>query len=84
MEEHICRVLDLAFDPLIIRPDDPRHLEDLRALIVHGLRSKLAAGQGGAEGGAPRQAASDQELAAATQVLLEKSKGAFVYIARWV
>lgn len=65
-EEHVKRSMATKFEPIEILPEDPRHLGDLRMLITHLLRPRMAAG----------------DLERGVEVLLEKSEGAFVYIAQ--
>ncbi len=73
-EAHIKNSLDAAIRPLKIEPDDPRHTEDLRALIQHELGGRLK----GSGGGEP----TADEVAKAVQLLLDKSEGVFVFLAR--
>ncbi|GLC45378.1 hypothetical protein PLESTM_001726200 [Pleodorina starrii] len=74
-EPHIMSSLDVAIRPLKIQPDDPRHKEDLRALIQHKLASHL-------DGSDITRKPTATELSEAVQLLLDKSEGVFVYLAR--
>ena len=74
-EAHIVYSLDASIRPLKIQPDDPRHVEDLRSLIQHELAGRL---EGSDVTGKP----TATELTEAVQLLLDKSEGVFVYLAR--
>ncbi|GFR48187.1 hypothetical protein Agub_g10039 [Astrephomene gubernaculifera] len=90
-EPHITHALNMCFRPFIIEPDDPRHLEDLRQLIAHELGSRLVVQGVGAGGqaadtvggiGEDVRKPTTKELGEAVDLLLDKSKGSFVYVAR--
>ncbi|GFR48184.1 hypothetical protein Agub_g10033 [Astrephomene gubernaculifera] len=86
-EPHITRVLGKAFSPFIIKADDPRHLRDLRQLIAHELGSRLVVQgvEAGIDGGIGKDAwrePTQKELGEAVDLLLGKSQGSFVYVAR--
>jgi len=67
-EAHIRALLDARFRPRTIAHDDPRHLADLRAMVTASL------GRG--------CMARPEEVAPATDLLLGRSGGTFVYVAR--
>ena len=59
--------LEFRFNPFSIDKEDARHEDDLRHLIRHQLNGRVS---------------PPTDLEKAVQVMLEKSEGAFVYIAR--
>ena len=66
-EPHITSMLRRHFEPFEIKKDDPRHKADLKELITSKLQPLLV---------------SSDELPPAVELLLERSEGTFVYIAR--
>ncbi len=81
LEPHIKMSLDTAIQPLQIQPEDPRHMKDLQALIRHELTRRLE-GSGGGGGGGGVHEPTEGEISEAVQLLLSKSEGRFVYLAR--
>ena len=59
--------LEFRFNPFSIDKEDARHKDDLRHLIRHQLKGRVS---------------PPTDLEKAVEVMLEKSEGAFVYIAR--
>ncbi|KXZ46004.1 hypothetical protein GPECTOR_48g436 [Gonium pectorale] len=77
-EERIEKKLSRVFEKtLVIRSDDKHHMEDLKLFIRDQLVTAVI--KSAPAGGAPGR--SDL-LDAATQLLLDKSEGSFVYVAR--
>jgi hypothetical protein len=74
-EDHIVYSLDASIRPLKIQPDDPRHVEDIRSLIQHELAGRL-------DGSGVNCKPTAAELSKAVQLLMDKSEGVFVYLAR--
>ena len=66
-EPHITSVLQQHFQPFSIKKNDPRHQKDLSDLITSTVEPLLA---------------SPGDLDAAVRLLLDRSEGTFVYIAR--
>jgi hypothetical protein len=81
-EPYIEKSLEATIRPLQIRPGDPRHLEDLRELIKHELSGRLDGSTGGGVGSSGACDPTDEEISEAVQLLLSKSEGVFLYLAR--
>jgi hypothetical protein len=67
-EQHIVSNLSI-FKPMEIMPEDGRHRQDIKLLLAHQLKAKLAA---------------DEDLNDAVSQLLDKSEGTFVYVSELI